>query len=72
MGGTIDATGAVAAASEMLPKVENASGIQPSDAAVTIKMIQNILIGVTAFGVAVFWATYMERDSDGKSKVGIG
>lgn len=63
MGGTIDSTGAVAAAGEFL-------GEQALQVAATIKMIQNILIGVVAFGIAVFWTTYMDRDSASKSKVG--
>ena len=57
MGGTIDATGAVAAAGELV-------GPRALEVAATIKMIQNILIGVIAFGIAVFWTTYMDRDSE--------
>ena len=53
MGGTIDATGAVAAAGALL-------GDEAEQVAVTIKMIQNILIGVTAFGVAVYWVSFVE------------
>ncbi|MFH1303796.1 MAG: putative sulfate exporter family transporter [Planctomycetota bacterium] len=53
MGGTIDATGAVAASGAML-------GPEAEQVAITIKMIQNILIGVTAFGVAVFWVSCVE------------
>ncbi|EGJ48796.1 YeiH family protein [Desulfocurvibacter africanus] len=48
MGGTIDATGAVAAAGAFLSE-------QALYVAATIKMIQNVLIGVTAFGVAIYW-----------------
>ncbi len=48
MGGTIDATGAVAAAGAFLSE-------KALYTAATIKMIQNVLIGVIAFGVAVFW-----------------
>ena len=48
MGGTIDSTGAVAAAGAFLS--EKALYV-----AATIKMIQNVLIGVTAFGVALYW-----------------
>ncbi len=54
IGGTIDATGAVAAAGEILGK-----SVLPI--AVTVKMIQNILIGVIAFAVAVYWVVYEER-----------
>ena len=58
MGGTIDASGAVAAAGEMLG--EGALAV-----AMTVKMIQNILIGVIAFGVAVYWVTKQAPDESG-------
>ena len=58
MGGTIDATGAVAAAGEML-------GDDALQVAATIKMIQNILIGVVAFCVAVFWVLRVEGKESG-------
>lgn len=55
IGGTIDSTGAVVAAgSSMGPIAEQT--------AATVKMIQNILIGVTAFGVAIYWVLFVERD----------
>ncbi len=53
IGGTVDATGAVAAAGAFL-------GDKALYVAATIKMIQNILIGVTAFGVAVYWCTKVD------------
>jgi uncharacterized membrane protein YadS len=53
LGGTIDATGAVAAAGAALGETAMA-------VAVTVKMIQNILIGVVAFCVAVYWVAYVE------------
>lgn len=55
LGGTIDSTGAVAAAGAVL-------GDAALEVAATVKMIQNILIGVTAFCVAIYWVTYVERD----------
>jgi len=55
LGGTIDSTGAVAAAGALL-------GDEALEVAATVKMIQNILIGVTAFCVAIYWVTYVERD----------
>ena len=55
LGGTIDSTGAVAAAGGIL-------GDKALEVAATVKMIQNILIGVTAFFVALYWVTYVERD----------
>ncbi len=57
MGGTIDATGAVAAAGAML-------GEDALQVAATVKMIQNILIGVVAFCVAVYWVLRVERRPD--------
>jgi len=54
MGGTIDATGAVAAAGAFLSD-------QALHVAATIKMIQNVLIGATAFFVALYWVTRVER-----------
>ena len=57
IGGTIDSTGAVGAAGKMV-------GPEAEKAAITIKMIQNILIGVVAFGVALYWVRFVERDSN--------
>jgi uncharacterized membrane protein YadS len=54
IGGTVDSTGAVPAAGEMV-------GPLALEAAVTIKMIQNILIGIIAFVVATLWVTRVER-----------
>ena len=53
MGGTIDSTGAVAAAGAFL-------GQKAMYVAATIKMIQNVMIGVTAFCVAVYWCTRVD------------
>ena len=55
IGGTIDATGAVVAAGEALGK-------EGGEVAATVKMIQNSMIGVIAFAVAVYWAGWVERD----------
>ena len=54
MGGTIDATGAVAAAGAFLSD-------RALYVAATIKMIQNVLIGVIAFFVALYWVAKVER-----------
>lgn len=59
LGGTIDSTGAVAAAGAVVGK-------RALEVAATVKMIQNILIGVVAFGVAVYWVTCVERDPAGE------
>ncbi len=55
MGGTIDSTGAVVAAGSML-------GSEAEKVAAVVKMIQNILIGVVAFLIAVYWVTKVERE----------
>jgi uncharacterized integral membrane protein (TIGR00698 family) len=68
LGGTIDSTGAVAAAanSKFLGEV----GLQT---AITVKMIQNILIGVTAIGVAIYWTRWVEPAESGQPmNVGVG
>jgi uncharacterized integral membrane protein (TIGR00698 family) len=54
LGGTIDATGAVVAAAAML-------GEEAKNIAAVVKMIQNILIGVIAFAIALFWVTCVDR-----------
>ena len=56
MGGTIDATGAVAAAGAFL-------GEKALYVAATIKMIQNVLIGVIAFCVAAYWCFKVDREA---------
>lgn len=61
IGGTIDSTGAVAVAGEFLG--ENALYV-----AATIKMIQNILIGIVAFFVAIYFA----KTSDSEEKIDAG
>ncbi len=63
MGGTIDATGAVAAAGAFL-------GEKALNVAATIKMIQNVLIGVMAFFVGLYFATKVEAEETGH-KVGL-
>lgn len=64
IGGTIDSSGAVVAAGAAL-------GDKAMYIAATIKMIQNVLIGFVAFGVAVYFATKVEK-GEGRSKVGVG
>ena len=53
MGSTIDSTGAVAAAGAFY-------GQKALYVAATIKMIQNVLIGVVAFCVAVYWCARVD------------
>jgi uncharacterized membrane protein YadS len=59
IGGTIDATGAVVAAGAFL-------GDRALNVAATIKMIQNILIGIVAFAVAVYWSVKVEKTGDAR------
>ncbi len=63
IGGTIDSTGAVAAAGAFL-------GEKAMYVAATIKMIQNVMIGVTAFCVALYWTMRVERGAG--TQVGAG
>ena len=65
MGGTIDATGAVAAAGAFL-------GEKALYVAATIKMIQNVMIGVTAFCVALYWCMKVEQNGTDQRTVGAG
>jgi len=62
LGGTIDATGAVVAAGALL-------GDDAEKVAAVVKMIQNVLIGIVAFIVAVVWTTRVDRVSDEKPSV---
>jgi uncharacterized integral membrane protein (TIGR00698 family) len=63
IGGTIDATGAVVAAGAFL-------GDTAMAVAATIKMIQNILIGVIAFAVAIYFTYKVENKTE--KKIGAG
>ncbi len=62
IGGTIDSTGAVVAAGSML-------GQEAMEVASVIKMIQNVLIGVIAFVVALIWVAYYEKTDTAKRRV---
>jgi uncharacterized integral membrane protein (TIGR00698 family) len=53
IGGTVDSTGAVVAAGAFLGEVG-------MFVAATIKMIQNVMIGVIAFAVAVYWCAKVD------------
>jgi uncharacterized membrane protein YadS len=64
MGGTIDSTGAVAAAGAVLGK-------EAETIASTVKMIQNVLIGVIAFAVAGYWSIRFGGATEG-NRIGIG
>jgi uncharacterized membrane protein YadS len=58
LGGTIDSTGAVAAAGGLV-------GETALQVATVVKMIQNVLIGVIAFAVALYWVMYEEQAAEG-------
>lgn len=60
MGGTIDSTGAVVAAGSML-------GADAEKVAAVVKMIQNVLIGLVAFVVAIYWVTKVENEPGRKA-----
>jgi uncharacterized integral membrane protein (TIGR00698 family) len=60
MGGTIDSTGAVVAAGSMLgPNAEKVAAV--------VKMIQNVLIGLMAFVIALYWVTRVDREPGQKA-----
>jgi uncharacterized membrane protein YadS len=63
IGGTVDSTGAVAAAGEFL-------GPEALQTAAVIKMIQNLLIGIMAFGIALYWVARIEPSSGGRPRLG--
>lgn len=56
IGGTVDSTGAVVAAGELL-------GPGAMYTAATLKMIQNVMIGIIAFAIAAYWATRVEMQA---------
>jgi uncharacterized integral membrane protein (TIGR00698 family) len=60
MGGTIDSTGAVVAAGSMLGPVAE-------QVAAVVKMIQNVMIGVLAFAIALYWVTRVDREPGQKA-----
>ncbi len=55
IGGTLDSTGAVVAAGKFV-------GDKALQVAATIKMIQNVLIGIIVFFIAIYWTLKVERD----------
>ena len=59
IGGTVDSTGAVVAAGELLNQ-------QAMEVATVVKLIQNVMIGVIAFVVAFLWVTKIDKQSTAK------
>ncbi len=65
VGGTVDSTGAVVAAGELL-------GPGAMYTAATLKMIQNVMIGILAFGIAAYWAVKVEREASPDVELTVG
>ena len=59
IGGTVDSTGAVVAAGELL-------GEEAMEVATVIKLIQNVMIALIAFVIAFLWVTKIDTKSDDK------
>lgn len=57
IGGTVDSTGAVVAAGELVGPVAR-------DVAASVKLIQNVLIGVISLAVAAWWARTADEGED--------
>ena len=64
IGGTIDSTGAVGAAGALLSTESDDTALVT---ATTIKMIQNVLIGVVALAVATYWVTVVDKRQNSDS-----
>ena len=62
IGGTIDTTGAVVAAGALYDETA-------MTAAALVKLSQNVLIGVAAFGLAVYWSLKIDRNPDEKPRL---
>ena len=65
IGGTVDSTGAVVLAGQAL-------GDLGGQVAALVKMIQNILIGFIALGIAIFFTTKVDPAARTDGKVGVG
>ncbi len=63
MGGTIDTTGAVVAAGNML-------GEEGLKYATVVKFSQNVLLGLAAFAISVYW-TYTKKETTDKPTAGL-
>lgn len=68
LGGTIDTTGAVAAAGTLADTPE--TGDLAAQTAVIVKSSQNVLLGVAAFIISLMW-TYQGRNGDEKPTIGV-
>ncbi len=63
LGGTIDTTGAVAAAGTMLGDVA-------AQSAIIVKSSQNVLLGVAAFAISLFWS-YKGKNKEERPTLGV-
>ncbi len=68
LGGTIDTTGAVAAAGTLADTPE--SGNLAAQTAIIVKSSQNVLLGVAAFIISLMW-TYQGKGGDSKPTLGL-
>lgn len=68
LGGTIDTTGAVAAAGTLADTAE--SGDLAAQTAIIVKSSQNVLLGVAAFIISLMW-TYQGRNNEEKPTLGV-
>ncbi len=65
LGGTLDTSGSVLAATEMLGETASRTGT-------VVKLSQNVLIGIAAFVISLWWALRDRKRSGTQVKVGIG
>lgn len=63
LGGTIDTTGAVAASGTML-------GEQAAQTAIIVKSSQNVLLGLAAFAISLYWS-YSGQEREEKPTLGV-
>lgn len=65
LGGTLDTSGSVLAATEMLGETASRTGT-------VVKLSQNVLIGIAAFVISLWWALRDRKRGGAQVKVGIG
>ncbi len=65
LGGTLDTSGTVLAATEMLGETASRTGT-------VVKLSQNVLIGLAAFVISVWWALRDRKRGGAEVKVGVG
>lgn len=65
MGGTLDTSGSVLAATEMLGETASRTGT-------VVKLSQNVLIGFAAFAISFWWALRDRKLGEARGKIGFG